>query len=296
MLIARGLPLGRPPEEWNDTHPEIVRGVHASYIEAGAAVITANTFGGTPSRLSSYGLGGRTGELNRRGVELAAAAIAGFEGPSGAPDGSGAAPSSAAPSAPENARFVALSVGPTGKMFPPVGTADEGRLREEFDVQLDGAASGCDLVLVETMYDLREALIALSAAKRAFPAKPVAVTLTFNVNPRGYYTVMGNEAAASMRVLVDAGADAAGANCTLTSGEMIPLARVLRDSTDLPMLCQPNAGKPRIKDGIPVYEQRPEEFARDALELFEIGINAVGGCCGTTPAFIREISAGAHKR
>jgi len=287
MLIARGLRLGRPPEEWNRIRPEAVRDIHAAYLKAGAEVITSNTFGGTPSRLAGFALGESLAELNRTGLSLAREALS----RRGAPQEPAVpSPASGTKLPQTNSRFLAFSIGPTGKMLPPVGKASEAEVQEEFASQLASASPDYDLVLIETMYDLKEAALALCAAKSS-TNKPVAVTLTFNRNPRGFFTVMGNEAAKSMRSLAEQGADVVGANCTLTSAEMIALARLLRESVDLPILCQPNAGKPGIKGGVPVYEQTPEDFARDGVELFELGIEAVGGCCGTTPEFIRQLSA-----
>lgn len=293
MLIAKGLRPGRPPEEWNRQHPSIVRDVHMSYLQAGSEVLETNTFGGTPSRLRSLGLDAVAGELNTAGVELARDAISEFER-----DTASRAPCDRPVEGrvrQSRARYVAVSLGPTGKMLPPVGGATETQIRDEFAAQIKGIGAGYDLFVFETMYDLREALIALAAA-RELSTSPVAVTLTFNRNPRGFFTIMGNEATRAVRELEDAGADVVGANCTITSAEMTELGRILRKSTDLPILCQPNAGKPQVRSGVPVYDQTPEDFARDALLLFEIGINAVGGCCGTTPAFIREVSIGMSKQ
>ena len=283
MLIARGLQLGRPPEEWNREHPEIVRDVHTSYLQAGADVITTNTFGATPSRLEGYGLGERMAEINKAGVTLAEEARSPFDrGPGAHPARDSKTPDR---SPDPRERFIAFGMGPTGKMLPPVGNAEPERLRNEFTRQLRSAGSGYDLVIIETMYDLREALIALDAAKQLTTA-PVAVTLTYNKNPRGFFTIMGDEASRAARALEEAGADVVGANCSITSAEMTELGGILRESTEIPILCQPNAGKPRVKDGVPIYEQPPEDFARDAVTLFALGVNAVGGCCGTTPEFI----------
>jgi 5-methyltetrahydrofolate--homocysteine methyltransferase len=300
MLIAKGLRPGHPPEEWNLAHPEIVRDVHLSYLRAGAEVVTANTFGATPSRMAGYGFRDRTDEINRTGLGLAGEAVTIFRNMAsaeGEPRGKRAdQPASSARRADAAAgeRYVAMSVGPTGKMFPPVGKADEAELREEYARQFSGVLSLCDMVLIETMYDLREALIALRAAKDVTTA-PVGVTLTYAKNPRGFFTIMGDEATRATRALEDAGADVTGANCTITSAEMLALARVLRESSKGRILCQPNAGQPRLENGIPAYDQTPEDFARDALELFALGVNAVGGCCGTTPAFIQEVSAQLQK-
>ncbi len=285
MLIGRGLRPGRPPEEWNVEHPEIVRSVHAAYLDAGAEVIETNTFGGTPARLRSFGLGGAASDINTAGTRIAREAVSSM--PAGPFPDSPKRESGSAPKSPRK-RFVAVSIGPSGMMLPPVGQATEVEIEAEFRAQIEGLGGLHDLIVIETMFDLREALVALDAA-RAATAVPIAVTLTYAKNPRGFFTIMGDELRISVRRLADAGADVVGANCTLASGEMIELARVLRASTDLPVLCQPNAGKPRLHEGSPVYDQTAAEFAGDASELFRLGINAVGGCCGTTPAFIREL-------
>jgi methionine synthase I (cobalamin-dependent) len=288
MLMSRGLPAGRPPEEWNHERPEIVRSIHVSYLEAGADVIGTNTFGGAPARLRGFGLARSAADINTAAVRIAreaisSAALASSTNEPRSLDGRAIGPSKGA-----RRCFVALSIGPSGKMLPPVGTATESEMREEFERQISGIVESFDLVVIETMYDVREALAALTAAKGLTPA-PVAVTLTFAKNPRGFFTIMGDEPRASLGKLEDAGADVVGANCTLASEEMIELARILRATTDLPVLCQPNAGRPRLEGGKAVYDQSPGEFARDASILFELGVNAVGGCCGTTPEFISEI-------
>ncbi len=269
MLIAAGLKTGSPPEEWNRSRPEVVRGIHESFLDAGAQLIETNTFGCTPSRMDGFGLGDDLAELNNAAVRLAREAIVGRNG-------------SAAK------RYVVLSVGPTGKMLPPVGDATEDDIRADYEGQIGCLTEPVDLVLMETIFDLKEGLIALAAAKSLIDA-PVAVTMTFSKNPRGFFTIMGNPAADSLKQLEQAGADIVGANCTLASQEMVELAAVLRESTGLPLLCQPNAGNPTVKKGLPVYEQSASEFAEDAARLYAAGINAVGGCCGTTPEFIREV-------
>jgi methionine synthase I (cobalamin-dependent) len=285
MLIAAGLEAGSPPEEWNHTNPDALTRIHASYLAAGSDVISTNTFGATPARLKDHGLGDQLRSINTAGVRLARDAIARFR--EGREDenrrqGSG--------NEGTDARFVALSIGPTGKMLPPVGAASEEEVKAEFTGQFRSIEDDVDLVLIETIFDLREGLIALEAAKDIF-RHPVAVSLTCNKNPRGFFTVMGDEAGAAVKQLQAAGADIVGANCSLASGDMLELAEVLRQSTELPVLCQPNAGNPTVENRVPVYNQRPEEFAGEAMKLFEKGINAVGGCCGTTPDFIRELYA-----
>ncbi len=287
MLIAAGLKTGAPPEEWNRSHPDRVAHVHTSYLEASAQIIETNTFGGTPSRLASFGLGGELEELNRAAVDLAREAVAAFERSSR--DASRPHATSAHGEPSTEKRWIAFSIGPTGKMLPPVGSAGEEEIRAEYNAQIAGVKDNVDLFLIETIFDLREGIIALEAVRDLSDA-PVAVTLTFNKNPRGFFTIMGDELTTSVKRLQEAGADVVGANCTIASREMLELAPVLRSASSLPVMCQPNAGSPTVKKGIPVYEQSPENFAEDAVRLFEIGINAVGGCCGTTPQFIREVA------
>ena len=274
MLIGKGLATGWLPEEWNVSRRDDVLDVHVDYLNAGARVIETNTFGGTPARLNKHGFAERVAEFNAAGIAIARAAVDGIV------------------SGGEDTSFVAFSMGPGGDMFPPVGKAEEGRVRDEFLAQLAGASGehGPDMVLVETMLDVREAVIALEAVRSVLDI-PIAVSMTYDRNPRGFYTIMGNEAIATTAVLEDAGVDVIAANCSISSGDMLDLARSLRESTELPLLCQPNAGKPGVRDGRPVYYQTAEEFAVDVAGMFSLGVNAVGGCCGTDPEFIRLAAA-----
>jgi len=287
MLIAAGLQTGAPPEEWNRSHPDKIAHVHNSYLHAGAQAIETNTFGGTPSRMAGFGLGGEVDELNRKAVELAREAVSAYERAADVPRRRPDPQKEEEPAA--GRRWIAFSIGPTGQMLPPVGNAKEYEIRSEFEVQIASVKDDVDLIVIETIFDIREGIIALEAAKD-IAGVPVAVTLTFNKNPRGFFTIMGDEASSSIRRLEEAGADVVGANCTIASKEMLELAPLLKQATSLPVLCQPNAGSPMVRKGVPVYEQTPEDFAGDAIRLFEMGIHAVGGCCGTTPEFIREIA------
>lgn len=263
MLIAAGLEIGHPSDVWNISRPDVILDIHRAYLDAGAEVITTNTFGATPARMTRHGLTDRVGDINREGVKLAREAA-----------GDGA--------------YVALSLGPTGMMMPPLGDATGEAIAREFGAQLAALDGGFDLVLVETVYDLKEGLIALRAA-REHADVPVAVTMTFNHTPRGFFTFMGNSVGSATTLLQAGGASMVGANCTIASGEMLDLALLLRTATELPVLCQPNAGRPRTDGVLPVYEQSPESFAEDAARLFAMGVDAVGGCCGTTPEFIRAL-------
>lgn len=270
MLISSGLARGQAPEEWNIQHPEIVREIHHKYLEAGAEVVQTNTFGATDIKLSASSSGKKpdVDRLNEVAVELVREAIEQF-GAEG--------------------RFVAGDIGPTGKFFPPVGTLEPKEARKSFKQQAAALhRAGADLFLVETMYDLKEAVEALRAIGEVSD-RPVVVEMTFDHKPNGYFTIMGDAPGKVVDTLFGEGADGIGANCTISSGEMIDLAVEMRKLTDKLLLFQPNAGSPEIKHGKEVYRQKPDEFADDMTEIVEKGANAVGGCCGTTPEFIRAL-------
>ncbi len=270
MLIAAGLKEGEAPERWILTESEQVMGIHTAYVEAGAEVIQTNTFGANRIKLSSSRSGSSldVAEVNLKGVELARRALE---------------------AAGHVDRFVAGEIGPTGQFFPPVGTLTAGEVRNAFREQARVLGhGGVDLFLVETMYDLREGLEALRAV-REVSDKPVVVEFTFEKKPKGYFTLMGVTPRQVVEALLAEGADAVGANCSISSGEMVDLVFEFRSLTEAPILFQPNAGNPVMEHGIAIYKQRPEEFAGDIWKMVEAGANAVGGCCGTTPRFISEI-------
>ena len=270
MLIAAGLAEGEIPEQWNFTHPDRMAKIHLAYLEAGADVLQTNTFGGNSIKLSASGAGRKLdpADVNKKAVELVRTAMERF----GAGD-----------------RFVAGDIGPTGEFFAPMGKLTEERARTAFREQAEVLeSSGVDIFLIETMYDIREALEALRAV-REVSGKPVAVELTFDRKPRGFFTLVGDTPEKAAELLPAEGADILGANCTLSSGAMVGLASRFRSITETPLLFQPNAGNPEIEDGAAVYRQTPEEFAGDIGKILAAGIDAVGGCCGTTPGFIRAV-------
>jgi 5-methyltetrahydrofolate--homocysteine methyltransferase len=270
MIIAAGMREGETPESWMLLNPEKQIGIHNAYMDAGAEVLQTNTFGASRLKLESSDAGKRIDpvEFNGKAAGLARKALHDY----GAAD-----------------RFIAGDVGPCGLFFPPVGqlTAEEafGAFSEQIGALVD---AGVDLILIETMYDLREAVEALRAARKATD-KPVFVEMTFEKRPKGYFTMMGDTVEKVTETLTAEGADVIGANCTLTSDDMLGLVNEFRSLTDKPLLFQPNAGQPVIERGRAVYRQKPEDFARDIELVVRAGANAVGGCCGTSPAFIRAI-------
>ncbi len=265
-LMARGLAPGETPELWNVERPDLVREVHAGYFAAGADVVTTNSFGATPIKLAAHGLEARAFELNRAAARLAREA---------APPG----------------RYVAGSVGPTGKFLRPQGPSTEEEFEAAFAEQVRGLDDGgVDIVLVETQYDLREALAAVRGARRVSKL-PVFVTLTFNAKPRGFFTLMGDTVARSAAELEKAGAAAFGANCTLASDGMAACIRACREATGLPLLAQANAGQPVTgADGRISYTQTLEDYVRYVPDIVRAGAAFVGGCCGTDPSFIRAMA------
>ncbi len=264
-LFAAGLKQGRAPEWWNLEHPDLVAAVNRSYAEAGSDIVVTNTFGGTPIKLATVGLEGRCAEINAAAVRLAREACG-------------------------DKTLIAGDIGPSGEFLAPMGTATVEALRDAFTEQARALAdAGADLLIVETMYDLREAEVATAAA--AATDLPVISTMTFESKRRGYFTIMGNRIGPSLRALAEAGASAVGFNCNVVPKDMLGMVREANAEVDLPIVAQPNAGQPDVTaDGL-VYDAEPNTFAAELLEIVEAGARVVGGCCGTSPEFIRAARA-----
>jgi 5-methyltetrahydrofolate--homocysteine methyltransferase len=266
-LIANGMAAGECPEEWNLSHGDLIAGVHRAYARAGADVLQTNTLGGSRMKLKAAGLEEKTEQVNVQSVRLARGVC------------------------PDHC-YVAGDIGPTGQFLPPVGSCTPEELRDVFREQAQYlAGEGVDLFVIETFYDLEETLLAV-AAVRSVSRLPVVATLSFEKKPRGFFTMMGNTPQDCIQRLAAAGADVVGTNCNLGSADMAEFAPLWRQATDLPVLIQPNAGQPLVVDGQLFYQQKPENFAEDIVAIVRSGIDAVGGCCGTTPDFIRLI----HRR
>lgn len=263
LLIARGLPLGAPPEAWVLERPDEVVAVHRAYVAAGSEAIHTVTFGAGPIRLDAFGLQARCEEINVRAVALARAA---------------------------GARFVIADVGPSGEYLPPVGSAEPQRWQESFARQARALrAAAPDAVHLETFSDLREARVALSAMRAELPGTPVLASLTFDRKRRGFFTVMGDAPLPALAALAAAGAVAVGANCTLASRDFAALAA---SAGRVPLVLQPNAGQPLAGADGPRYAQAPETFAADMAALAAddgLRIVALGGCCGTDPRFVAAL-------
>jgi 5-methyltetrahydrofolate--homocysteine methyltransferase len=267
LLQDSGLEDGAPGELWNLENPDAVRAAHAAYAEAGARLLTTNTFGGTRPRLDMHGLGDRVGEVNRTAAQLARSVA----------DGRGL--------------LVAGDLGPIGELLAPLGTLTREEAQALFAEQLTALVEGgIDLVLVETLSDLGEADAALAAAQEVAPGLPVAVTMSFDSNLR---TMMGVRPGDAVAHLAAAGADAVGANCGRGPEEMeIIAAEMVQARTgDLLLVAQSNAGLPQLVGDRFEYDASAADLAAHATRLAELGIDLVGGCCGSTPAHIAAVGA-----
>ena len=265
LLMARGVRPGEAPEGLNLTRPGVIEEIALLYLEAGADLITTNTFGGSPARLRQFGLDGETEAVNRAAVEAVRRAARGRA-------------------------YVSASVGPSGHLLKPYGDADPADIGAGYERQIRALVeAGADLVCIETMTDLAEAALAVRAARTVAPDLPVMATMTFETTRRGFFTVMGVSVAQAIRGLSEAGADILGSNCGNGSVEMVAIAREFRSLTGRPIAIQPNAGLPEPRDGSLVYPETPGFMAEQARGLLAAGVAIIGGCCGTTPAHIRAL-------
>jgi 5-methyltetrahydrofolate--homocysteine methyltransferase len=266
MLMDSGHASTRDPILLNLEQPELVADIHNQYYEAGSDVVVTNSFGGNPFKLAAAGFEPQLELLNREGVRLAKSAC-----PAG--------------------KFVAGDMGPSGKMIQPLGDITLEEMQDNFYVQARVLIdAGVDLIAIETMYSLEEALAAVNGVRTAGDIL-LLVSLTFSQTPNGFFTMMGEDITRCTSALEDAGVDMIGANCTLNSSDIIGLTTELRAATAKPILIQPNAGQPVTRKGQAYYEQSPAEFAADAGKIKAAGADMIGGCCGTTPAFIRAAAA-----
>ncbi|MDY6029743.1 MAG: homocysteine S-methyltransferase family protein [Acidaminococcaceae bacterium] len=258
QLQEKGLAPGELPERWNFTHPEIVEAVHRSYLDKGANIIKTNTFGANRIKLAGT-------DLNVHDVITTAVAIA-----KKACDG-------------RADKFVALNLGPTGKLLAPYGDLQfEEAVAAYSEMVRCGTAAGADLILIETMSDTYEIKAAILAAKENSDL-PVCVTMTFDETGK-LLTGASVEAAAAM--CEGLGVDAIGFNCGIGPAQVRKLLPQLLDAVELPVIVNPNAGMPHQRDGKTYFDVAPEEYAELMYQLATDGVSVLGGCCGTTPAHI----------
>jgi 5-methyltetrahydrofolate--homocysteine methyltransferase len=267
MLIERGLKPGSCPEAITLSSPHILEEIARLYLEAGAEIIETNTFGASPQRLATYGLADKTEELNKAAVKAARDVVG-------------------------DRAYVAGSCGPSGKLLEPYGDVSRDQLYDGFHKQAESLLeAGVDCVFVETMIDIEEAKLAVQAVKDISPSVPVAATMTFESTQRGFYTIMGVSVEAAASGLEAVGADAVGSNCGNGIENMLEIARAFKETSDLPLVIQANAGLPQTINGMVIYSESPDFTATAASELMPLGVAVIGGCCGTTPEHIAAIRA-----
>ena len=260
LLQAAGLKPGEHPELWCITRPEVITEIHRAYYEAGSNLVCTNTFGANCLKFDDSTLR----EMIFAGVKCARDAAEGKED-----------------------RFVALDIGPTGKLLAPTGTLPFEEAVEIFakTVRL-GVEAGVDAILIETMTDSYETKAALLAAKEN-STLPVLVTNAYGSDGK---LMTGATPAAMVAMLEGMGVCALGANCSLGPKQLVGVAKELLEHASVPVILKPNAGLPAVREGKTVYDVTPEDFAEELAELVKAGVRLAGGCCGTTPAYIAALT------
>src|SRR5580698_5783395 len=275
MLYSRGVFINRCYDELNLSQPELVREIHAEYLQAGAEVIETNTFGGNSFRLGLHGLKDMVPEINRAGVRLARECVNQIREKQA------------------SEAFVAGAIGPLGVRLEPLGKVglDEARaaFAEQIQALVDGGPGvGADLLIVETMTSLAEAEQAILAARSVAPGVPVIVMMT--VDEEGS-CLDGAPAETAAAKLTEWGADAVGCNCSSGPATVLSVIERMRVVTDKPLAAMPNAGIPRAVEGRTIYLTSPEYMASFTRKLVKAGATFVGGCCGTTPSYTRAMKS-----
>jgi 5-methyltetrahydrofolate--homocysteine methyltransferase len=249
----------------NLDNPEAVVEIHTAYSRAGCDALTTNTLTMNRIYIETHNVGVSVQEVNRAGAELASRACG-------------------------CAQYVLGNMSSTGQLLEPYGTYKEMQFYEAFREQAEALAqAGVDALLIETVFDLREALCAVRACKES-TSLPVLASVAFATETKGGRTMMGDTAEQCAKQLADAGADVVGTNCgDLDPSRMAKVVALLKEATDLPILAQPNAGLPTLVDGKTVFAMEPAAFADGVAECIRAGAQIVGGCCGTTPEHIRAL-------
>jgi 5-methyltetrahydrofolate--homocysteine methyltransferase len=272
LLQGMGLQPGELPETWNIRHPERIKAMHRAYLEAGANVLTTNSFGASPLHYSGEGEFSLEA-VTSAAVKLAREAIDEFEA-SGLPFS-------------DEPHFVALDIGPLGKLLKPFGDLDFEDAAGFFKKTVEAGCEGADLVLVETMNDIYEAKAAVLAAKESC-GLPVVLTCAFD---EGGKLLTGSSPRIEAAVAEGLGACALGVNCSLGPEAMLPIVEELCRYASVPVWVSPNAGLPRSENGKTVYDVTAEDFTASMVKIAQLGARVLGGCCGTNPEFIRQMRA-----
>lgn len=263
MLMQAGLESGKAPETWILEKPEEVLKVHQAYADAGADILITNSFGGNSIKLKKAGLDKNADEINETAAGLAKSVA-------------------------KDKCFVAGNIGPCGELLQPMGLLTDEEVKNSFTRQAKVLAkNGVDLFLLQTFYSLQEMKLAIEGIQ-SISGIPIIASMTFQENPKGFATMMGDKVGDSMKALMDAGTSVVGTNCSLGSESMISLAREVRSAVSIPVVIEPNAGIPEVINGKTIYNENAETFAENIVRIKALGVDVIGGCCGTTPEHIRQ--------
>lgn len=262
FLLAAGMPSGVCQEDWVLHHPDVLTGLQKQYVAAGSDIIYAPTFTANREHLSEFGFRDEVRQINKQLTELSR----------------------------EAAGSKAMIAGDLSMVSSEIVLYDEeifAYVKEVYKEQIKALAdAGCDLLIVETMLNLQEALAAVEAAVETTDL-PVMASLSFDSNGR---TLYGDKPCDCARALTEAGADAVGANCSTGPEHMLPIIEEMRAATDLPIIAKPNAGLPMPgPNGTTTYDLTDDSFALSMIPLIEAGASIIGGCCGTSPSYIEKL-------
>ncbi len=256
LLQEKGLLPGELPESWNITHPEIITEIHKAYFKAGANVVTSNTFGANPLKMDDVC------EIVAKGIENAKKAVY----------------------APE--QYVALDIGPTGKLLKPLGDLDFEDAVKAFSAPIKaGTSAGADLIIIETMNDPYELKAAIIAAKENSEL-PIFATFVLDENGK---TMTGCDIKSMVAMLEGLGVSALGVNCSLGADKLKKFIPEIVSFSSIPVIVNPNAGMPIINNGKTHFDSTPDIFLANMLEIAQMGARILGGCCGTTPEHISKV-------
>jgi len=266
VLYAKGIFINRCYDELNCSQPELIRGIHHEYLQAGADIIETNTFGANPARLGRHSMAERTRDINRAGAQVAREAAKSFDA------------------------LVAGSVGPLGIRIEPLGKTSREEARAMFRQQIAALVEGgVDLLILETFGYLEELHQAVLAARDVDPNIPVVAQVTIDEDGN---CLDGSDPETFAPRMADWGTEVIGCNCSVGPVAMLSTLERIRRVTELPLSAQPNAGMPRAVDGRNIYLCSPEYMASYARKFVAAGVKLVGGCCGTTPEHIRVMKSG----
>ena len=256
----------------DSSHIKKVIDIHLGYLKAGSDIIITNTLNSTPTKLEFYGLQNKTKEINENAVSAVNEAIDIYRTASGD----------------SKPIFIAGDIGPLGKLLDPFGPLKYEEALDSFSEQADTLIGKVDLIAIETIMDLNEALIAIKAIRKISKDIPIACCLTFGENG---VTLMGNKAEDVVNVLIDAGSNIVGANCSVGSGAMLNVVKKMREANaNARLIFQPNAGMPSLVDGKTIFDETPEIMASNISKYLSYKPSILGACCGSTPEHIKEIA------